>query len=145
MSIGMDLSGKVACVTGAGKGMGREISLRLAEAGADVVVSDIDLAAAEAVSKEIVAMGKRSFAVKTNVGNRDEVFAAVDQTVEKLGQIDIMVNNAGITMGKMLTDVSEGDFDRIYDVNVKGVLFGMQAAMKYFQPQRSGKIINIST
>lgn len=145
MSIGIDLTGKVACVTGAGNGMGKEIALKLAEAGADVVVSDVKFADAEAVSKQIQAMGKRSFATKTDVSKRDQVFEMVDQTVEKLGHIDIMVNNAGITMGKALVDVTEADHDRIYNVNVKGVLFGMQAAMKYFMNQRSGKIINLST
>jgi meso-butanediol dehydrogenase/(S,S)-butanediol dehydrogenase/diacetyl reductase len=145
MAIGIDLSGKVACVTGAGNGIGKEIALKLAEAGADVVVSDVKLGDAEGVAKEIQAMGRRSFAIKTDVSDRHQVFAMVDQTVEKMGYIDIIVNNAGISMGKAFVDVTEKDHDRIYAVNVKGVLFGMQAAMKYFKEQRSGKIINIST
>lgn len=143
--IGMDLKGKVACVTGAGNGMGKEIALKLAEAGADVAVSDIKIADAESVAKEIEAMGRKAIAVDTNVTDRDQVFALLDQTVADLGHIDIMVNNAGITMGKELEKVTEADVDKIYDVNVKGVLYGMQAAMRYFKKQHSGKIINIST
>lgn len=143
--IGMNLEGKVACVTGAGNGMGKEIALKLAEAGADVVVSDVKIADAEAVAKTVQDMGKRSFAIKTDVSDKDQVFEMVDKTVENLGKIDIIVNNAGITMGKEMENVTEEDFDRIYNVNVKGVLFGMQAAMRYFKEQNSGKIINIST
>ena len=145
MAIGIDLAGKVACITGAGRGMGRVTALKLAEAGADVVVSDVNLASAEAVSKEVEALGRRSFAIQTDVSDREQVFRMVDSVVEELGHIDIMVNNAGITMGKDLVDVTEEDHDRIYKVNVKGVLFGMQAAMKYFKEQKSGKIINLSS
>lgn len=143
--IGMNLEGKVACVTGAGNGMGKEIALKMAEAGADVAVSDVKIADAEAVAEQIKGMGRNAIAVKADVSVKEQVDALVDETVEKLGKIDIMVNNAGITMGKEMDYVTEADMDRIYNVNVKGVLFGMQAAMRYFKEQRSGKIINLST
>ena len=145
MAIAMDLTGKTACVTGAGNGMGKEIALKLAEAGADVVVSDVKIADAEETAEAIRAMGRRSFALKTDVSVKEQVFAMVDKTVEEMGKIDIIVNNAGITMGKELVDVTPEDVDRIYKVNVNGVLYGMQAVMPYFKKQRSGKIVNIST
>lgn len=143
--IAMDLTGKKACVTGAGNGMGKEIALKLAEAGCDVCVSDVKINDAEAVAETIRGMGRDAFALKTDVSNKEQVFDMVDQTVERFGRLDIIVNNAGITMGKEMEKVTEEDHDRIYEVNVKGVLFGMQAAMRYFKEQRSGKIINIST
>lgn len=141
----MDLKNKVAIVTGSRRGIGKEIALALAKAGANVVVSDINLDDCNKVVEEIKAIGKKGLAVKADVSNPEDVSQMINLTTEKFGKIDILVNNAGIYMQKSLTDVTEQDFDRVLDINLKGVFLCSKAAVPEMIKQGKGKIINITS
>jgi meso-butanediol dehydrogenase / (S,S)-butanediol dehydrogenase / diacetyl reductase len=139
----MDIAGKVALVTGGGKGIGRAIALRLARDGADVAIADLDQEKANAVAADIRALGHKSVVTKTDVSDRDEVFAAVETAARELGGFDVMINNAGIAHVQTLEDVRPVDFELIHRINVGGVLWGIQAAAaKFLQLGHGGKIIN---
>lgn len=117
-----------AVVTGAGRGIGRGIALRLARDGHAVAVSDVNKAGAEAVAEEITDAGGRAIAVPADVTDRDAVFALVDRAADELGSVDVMVANAGIAQVKALLDVTPDDLRKIFDVNVFGVVYSIQAA-----------------
>ena len=139
----MKLSGKVALVTGAAQGIGRSIALRLAKEGADIALVDLNLEKLGLVAEEIKGLGRNTSVFAADVGDRDQVFAAVDYAHNQLGGLDIMVNNAGICQVKPLIDVTQQDFEHIYRINVQGTLWGIQAAAEKFQAlKRKGKIIN---
>jgi len=141
----MDLKNKVAIVTGSRRGIGKEIALALAKAGANVVVSDINLDDCNKVVEEIKAIGKKGLAVKADVSNPEDLSQMINLTTEKFGKVDILVNNAGIYMQKSLTDVTEQDFDRVLDINLKGVFLCSKAAVPEMIKQGKGKIINITS
>jgi len=141
----MDLKNKVAIVTGSRRGIGKEIALALAKAGANVVVSDINLDDCNKVVEEIKAIGKKGLAVKADVSNPEDVSQMINLTTEKFGKVDILVNNAGIYMQKSLTDLTEQDFDRVLDINLKGVFLCSKAAVPEMIKQGKGKIINITS
>ncbi|GAB7387493.1 acetoin reductase [Bacillaceae bacterium] len=142
----MSINGKVALVTGAGRGIGKAIALRLARDGADVVVNDIHAENANAVAKEIESLGKRSIPVVADVSVRDEVFSMVKEAVKHFGRLDIMVANAGIAQVKTLLEVTEEDLERMFRVNVFGVVYCLQAAAEQMIKQKSGgKIINAAS
>lgn len=140
-----DLSGRVAVLTGIGSGIGKASALTLASAGAAIVGGDIDEAAAEATAKEIVGAGGTARAVRTDVTKRSEVDALVDGAVEEHGRIDIMGNIAGVPHNRLLTEVTDEEFERILAINLKSVFYGCQAALRHMIPQRSGNIVNISS
>ncbi|WP_114395625.1 acetoin reductase [Oleisolibacter albus] len=138
--------GKVALVTGAGQGIGRGIALRLARDGADLVIVDLNPEKMEAVAKEARALGRRATTFVADVSDRAQVHAAVDHAVHTLGGLDIMVNNAGIAQVQPLLDVTPEEVERIFRINVQGVLWGIQAAAATFKKLgRKGKIINASS
>lgn len=140
------LKGKVVVVTGAAKGIGKGIALAMAEAGADVVVSDLALSDCEAVAKEIKGKGRRALAVKADVSKKADVENLVESAAKKLGRVDVMVNNAGIFPFKPFAEMDEAFLDKVLAVNLKGVLFGCQAAGKQMAKQgKGGRIINISS
>jgi meso-butanediol dehydrogenase / (S,S)-butanediol dehydrogenase / diacetyl reductase len=133
-------------VTGAGRGIGRGIALRLAGDGHAVAVSDVNKAGAEAVAEEITTAGGRALAVSTDVTDRDAVFALVDQAADELGSVDVMVANAGIAQVKELLDVTPDDLRKIFDVNLFGVVYSMQAAAEKMITQGDGgKIISAAS
>jgi meso-butanediol dehydrogenase / (S,S)-butanediol dehydrogenase / diacetyl reductase len=137
---------RVALVTGAGRGIGRGIALRLAADGLAVAVNDVNPDTAAAVSKEIGAAGGRSVAVPADVTDRDAVFGMVAQAAEALGRLDVMVANAGIAQVKTLLEVTPADLQRIFEVNVFGVVYCMQAATERFLAQGGGgKIISAAS
>ncbi|MEK8132015.1 3-oxoacyl-[acyl-carrier-protein] reductase [Paenibacillus filicis] len=140
------LTGKVALVTGASRGIGRAIAVTLAEAGADVVVNyaGSEGAAAETVA-QIEALGRRSFKVKANVGSVQEVEDMFKQVLEAFGRIDILVNNAGITRDNLIMRMKEEEFDEVIETNLKGVFNCVKAATRPMMKQRSGRIVNISS
>src|SRR3954466_16194730 len=140
-----DLTGRVALVTGAGRGLGRAISARLAEAGATVVCADIDHATATETASTIRADGHRAAPVHLDVTRRADVEALVDQIVADQGHLDVMVNNAAIIADGLVLDTTEEDLDRVLAVNFKGVFFGCQAAGRVMVAQRSGSIINMAS
>ncbi|WP_019091047.1 acetoin reductase [Komagataeibacter europaeus] len=139
----MSLVGKVAVVTGAAQGIGRGIALRLAHDGADLVLVDINQDRLADVRAEILALDRRVITLAADISARDQVFSMIDRTVAQLGGIDIMVNNAGVAQVRPLLDVIGEDMNRIFQINVNGTLWGMQAAAQAFRKlARKGKIIN---
>jgi acetoin reductase-like protein len=140
------LEGKVAIVTGGGSGIGRGICLRYAQEGSKVVVADVNPDGAERVATEITESGGESLGLGVDVRAQDQVQAMVDKTVETFGSIDILVNNAGV--GKIIPffETTEADWDLMFDVNCKGLLWVSQAVAKQMIGQgRGGKIINLAS
>jgi NAD(P)-dependent dehydrogenase (short-subunit alcohol dehydrogenase family) len=141
----MNLNNQVALVTGAGSGIGRASAIALAEAGAQVVSADINGKAAEATAATIMASQRKALAVQADVGDLGEIDGMVQQAVEHFGQIDILLNNAGVTRRAYIMDLTEADWDRIHRVNAKGVFFCLQRVAREMIPRRSGRIINIAS
>ena len=142
----MKIQGKVALVTGSAQGIGRGIALRLAEDGADICLVDQKAYKLSRVAAEIEARGRKATTVVADVTDRAQVFAAVDHAEKTLGGFDIMVNNAGIAQVEALCDVTKEQLDRIFAINVYGVLWGIQAAAAKFKARNQrGKIINASS
>lgn len=140
-----NLEGKVAIVTGARRGIGKAIALELASRGAKVTVSDIDEAECQAVVDEIKKMGSEGLAVKCDVSKEQEVEQLIEKTVSTLGGLDIMVNNAGIVEFKPIADMSESDWQKTLDIDLKGVFLCSKAAAKKMTEQKSGKIVNTAS
>jgi len=141
----MDLKGKVALITGARRGMGRTHALKLAKAGAKVVVADISLEDCQKVVDEIKKGKGEALAVKCDVTKKGEVDEMVKKTVEKFGKVDILVNNAGICQFKPFLELTEEEWDRTLDINLKGYFLCAQAAVKEMAKKKSGVIINIAS
>ncbi len=142
----MGIPGKVALVTGGSQGIGRAIALRLAHDGTHIAIVDLQEDKMNMVADEVRAIGRKSTIFKANVTNRDEVYAAVDHAEKELGGFDIMINNAGIAQVQPILDVTPQEAEQIFQVNVMGVLWGIQAAAKKFKQRRqSGKIINAAS
>jgi NAD(P)-dependent dehydrogenase (short-subunit alcohol dehydrogenase family) len=139
------LTGQVALVTGAARGLGRAISLALANAGADVALGLRDVKADSGLAAEILKMGRRALPLQMDMRRMKQIFSAVDRTAKEFGRIDILVNNAGIAPENLAEDVREKDFDATLDVNLKGTFFASQAAGRIMIRQKSGKIINMSS
>ena len=139
-------SGKVAIVTGAGRGMGKATALTLARDGAAVVVNDINPKLAEAVAKEIEAAGGQVLAYVADVSDEAQVQAMVDATVERFGTVDILVNNAGILRSTSpLETIPLEEWELVMTVNVTGVFLCTKAVLPIMKAKRSGKIVNISS
>ena len=140
------LEGKVAVITGASRGIGRAIALRLARAGAKVVVSSRKLEHVQAVADEVEAAGGEALAIQAHVGQADEVQALIAQTMERWGRIDVAVNNAGTNphFGPLLT-ADEGQLDKILDTNLKGAFRMCKAVAPHMEAQGNGKIINVAS
>ena len=140
------MKGKVAIVTGAGRGIGKAIAQALAGAHATVVVNDVDLGAAEEVARGIEASGGKALPVKADVRNEEEINRMVEITVRKLGGIHVLVNNAGIILRKPAEEIAEEEWDRVIDINLKGsFLCGRAAAQAMIKGGQGGRIINISS
>jgi 2-deoxy-D-gluconate 3-dehydrogenase len=138
------LDGKVAAITGATRGIGRQMALALAEAGATVVLLQRNIKD-HSVQKVIEALGQKSIIVPCDLENNLQVKAAIPTVVNELGQIDILVNNAGIQRRSPSVLFSEQDWDDVINVNLKSVWLLCQEAGKFMVPQRSGKIINMAS
>jgi len=140
-----ELSGQVALVTAAGRGLGRSISLALAHAGADVALGLREMNAGGDLAREIESMGRRALPLQMDMTQLDQVFRAVDEAVRHFGQLDILVNNAGLAPGNPAEEVREQDFDLTLNVNLKGTFFASQAAGRVMIRQKRGRIINMSS
>ena len=140
-----DLTGQVAIITGARRGMGRTHALTLAKAGAKVVVSDISLENCQKVVEEIKKNGGEAMAVKCDVSKKNEVDEMVKKTIDKFSKIDVLVNNAGICQFVPFLEMTEEDWDKTLDINLKGYFLCGQAAAKEMAKQKSGGIINIAS
>lgn len=141
----MELKGKVALVTGAAQGIGKAIALLLAQKGADIVVSDINLERAEETAREIEAIDRKAMAIRVDVADFNEVERMVGAILERFGQIDILVNNAGIARDKLILRMTEEDWDAVLNVNLKGTFNCTKAVIRHMSKQRRGKIVNIAS
>lgn len=142
----MSLDGKVALVTGAGRGMGRATALALANEGADVAVTDILADAVEETATDARAAGRRSVAIAADIGAGEDIDRVLADTVAALGRVDILVNNAGVTRFLDIMDITEADWDRIHRVNARGAFFVMQrAARQMIEQGAGGRIVNIAS
>ncbi|HWD11825.1 acetoin reductase [Pseudochrobactrum sp. sp1633] len=142
----MTVTNKVALVTGAAQGIGRGIALRLAKDGFDLTLVDLKEDKLEAVAKEVEALGRKVTTFAADVSKRDDIYAAIDYTEKELGGFDVIVNNAGIAQVKPLSEVMPEEVDRIFKINIEGVLWGIQAAAAKFKERgHKGKIINASS
>jgi len=139
----MDLSSKVAIITGGARGIGREIALRLAEAGATAVVSDV--ADAEPTAEEIRKTGHQSLAVAADVTSATDVAGMVEKVIAEYGRIDILVNNAGIARDQLLMRMSDEDWEAVLNVNLKSVFLCTRAVLRQMVKQRWGRIVSISS
>ena len=140
-----DLRGQVALVTGAARGLGRAISLALANAGADVALGLRIRDTAVDLVQEIKAMGRNALPLQMNMAHLDQINGAVNDAVAHFGRLDILVNNAGVAPGHPSEDFTEEDFDHTMAVNVKGTFFASQAAGRVMIRQKKGRIINMSS
>ena len=140
-----DLTGQVALVTGAARGLGRAISLALAHAGADVALGLRDVNTGGEVAREIEAMGRRALPLQMDMTHLEQISRAVDDAVAHFGRLDILVNNAGLAPDNLAENVREEDFDLTLAVNLKGTFFASQAAGRVMIHQKYGRIINLSS
>lgn len=140
------LTGKVALVTGAGRGIGRRIALTLAEYGADVIVNyNGSGEKAKEVVSEIEKMGRKAIAVQCTVADFDACKKMIDDMLDKFGHIDILVNNAGITRDNLVIKMTEEEFDDVIATNLKGTFNTIKHMYRPFIKQKSGRIINLSS
>jgi len=139
----VSLKGKIAIVTGGGRGIGSAIALGFAQAGANVVVASRTPADLERVKSQIENLGRHALAVQTNIAVKAEVDNMVAKTLEKFGTIDILVNNAAINIMRNLVDLREDGWDKVMNVDLKGYFLCSQAAAKVMMEKKTGNIINI--
>ena len=139
------LDGRVAFVTGAGRGIGAATALRLAEDGARVVLADIDPEGCQQVAAEIEQAGSQALAIFCNVADREAVEAAVAQGVERFGRLDILVNNAGVLRDNLLFKMSDDDWETVMNVHLKGAFLCSRAAQTHMVQQKYGRIISLSS
>jgi NAD(P)-dependent dehydrogenase (short-subunit alcohol dehydrogenase family) len=139
------LDGKVGIVTGAAKGIGRAIALRLASEGASVGAADIDEAAVAGVAAEIEQAGGRALAVPTDVSRPDQVESLVAGVADRYGRLDVLACNAGIAFGGSVTDTSDEDWDRVFAINLKGIWYAMKYAIPHLRAGGGGAIVNTSS
>jgi 3-oxoacyl-[acyl-carrier protein] reductase len=141
----IDLSGKNALVTGSGRGIGKEIALKLAAAGANIGICDLDGATAEKTAGEISAMGRKTCAVEADVSNAESVGAMFRSFLETFDSIDILVNNAGITRDGLIMRMKEADWDSVLAINLKSAFLCCREASRPMMKARGGKIVNIAS
>ena len=145
MTAAKELAGRVAVVTGGGRGIGLAIARALAEDGASVVVSGRDAGRLDAAGKELEALGASSLGVAADVSRREDVDRLVEATRERFGRIDVLVNNAGITRDQLLIRMKDDDWDQVLDTNLRGVFLMTRAVGKVMMRQKSGRIVNIGS
>ena len=138
-----DLSGKVAFVTGAGRGLGRASALLLARFGADIAVASRSTTELESLADEVRALGRDASVHQLDIRSVEAIRATVAAVIERHGRIDILVNNAGTNVQQEVLDVTEADWDLVHDTNLKGAFFCAQAVGRHMLERGSGKIINM--
>lgn len=140
-----DLQGKTALVTGAARGLGRAISLALANAGADLALGLRDVKSGGGLAREIEKLGRKAVPLQMDMSKMDQIAAAIKDAAERFGHLDILVNNAGIAPENPAEKVTEKDFDATLAINLKGTFFASQAAGRIMIRQKYGRIINMSS
>lgn len=142
----IDLTDKVALVTGSSRGIGRAIALAMAQAGADVAVNYVSNAdAAQETADAIRQAGRRTVVIRADVADSEQATALVEQTMQQLGEIDVLVNNAGVLIDKPLSRMTDEDWHRVVDVSLTGAFSCMRAVSAQMRRRKSGRIINISS
>ena len=137
---------KTVLVTGGSRGIGKEVALKFAEEGYDVIINYVsEKTDVEALKKEFEEKGAETLILKADVSKEVEVQEVIKQAIEKFGKIDVLVNNAGITRDNLLMRMSEEDFDKVLEINLKGTFIVTKAVTKYMMKKRSGSIINLSS
>lgn len=140
------LESKVAIITGASRGIGKEIALTLAEAGANIVINYFgNKALAEEVAKEVKEFGRDALVIQADVSKADQVDQLISSTISHFGKVDLLVNNAGITKDNLLMRMKEEDWDQVIDTNLKSAFLISKGVSRHMMKQRSGKIINITS
>ncbi len=141
----MRLDGKLAVITGSARGIGREIALCFARAGANIVIADVVTSEMEATTLEIKKLGREAISIKTDVSKKQDVERMINLVIERFERIDVLVNNAGMVNHAPLLEMSEEAWDRVIAVDLKGVFLCTQSVAKHMIKQRYGKIINIAS
>ena len=142
----MRFEGKVAIITGAGRGIGKAIAERLASEGADVVICDVDKEAAERTAEEIRSKySVKAIAISADVANEGDVNSMVEETIKNFGRVDFLINNAGITRDSLLLRMSEEEWDKVIAVDLKSVFLCTRAVIRHMMRQKFGRIVNISS
>lgn len=141
----MDLKGKVAVITGGGRGIGRAIALGMAAEGADIVLADVNIPDTESVLEAVSRMGVKGIAVKVDISKIPDLERMRDLVIAEFGRIDILVNNAGVAQKVEIDGLTESDWDRVVDINMKGTFFCSQLVFDEMKKRRYGKIINIAS
>lgn len=141
----LGLENKVAIVTGAGSGMGKATAVSLAQAGASVMISDINLENAKAVAQELKSAGLSAEAIHTDVSKEKDAIALVDTTIQRFGTLDILVNSAGVSRSLPFVEIDEQEWDRVFNINVKGVYLCCRAAVPHMMQKKYGKIVNFAS
>ena len=139
------LANQIAVVTGAGRGIGQAISLKLAGAGVDVVCVDLKTEFCDETVQRVQALGRKAWSFAANVADAASIEAVAKQILAAAGRVDILVNNAGITRDGLLMRMSEADWDAVLDINLKGTFLVTKAFTRAFLKQRAGRIINIAS
>ena len=139
------LDGRVAFITGAGRGIGAATALRMAEEGARVALADVDTEGCKQVAAELDRLGSEGLVVPCNVADSAIVQDAVDKTASHFGRLDILVNNAGVLRDNLLFKMSEEDWDTVMNVHLKGAFLCSRAAQKYMVEQKYGRIVSLSS
>jgi 3-oxoacyl-[acyl-carrier protein] reductase len=139
------LNGQIALVTGAGRGIGQAIALKLAGAGADLVVADLQTEFCAETIQKVQALGRRAWGFAVDVAQAASVDTLAEQALAAAGRVDILVNNAGITRDTLLMRMSEADWDAVLNINLKGTFLVTKAFTRAFLKQKSGRIVNIAS
>jgi 3-oxoacyl-[acyl-carrier protein] reductase len=141
----MSLTGKKALVTGASRGIGKAVAMKLAAEGADVIITATSLERAKQTADQIVSLGRKAVPVKVDVGVSSDVEALFQVVAEEFGSLDILVNNAGITRDGLLMRMKDEDWDSVIDINLKGTFLCTREAIKLMAKAKSGRIVSISS
>jgi 3-oxoacyl-[acyl-carrier protein] reductase len=139
------LSDKIALITGAGRGIGKEIARKFSDEGAKVVLNDLEISPAEAICEKFKQMGREALAIQADVSKELEVQRMVEQANKEFGRIDILINNAGLRKDSAFLEMTESDWDSVMSVQLKGSFHCCRAVVPYMVKQRAGKIVNISS
>jgi 3-oxoacyl-[acyl-carrier protein] reductase len=142
----MNLSNRVALITGGGRGIGRAIALKFADLGADIIINDIaGSEGAPQVVAEVEAKGREAAYIPADISKADDVVSLVKKSIESFEKIDILVNNAGITRDKLIVRMSDDDWDLVLNINLKGAFLCIREVLKHMMRQRSGRIVSLAS
>jgi len=139
------LENRVALITGSASGMGKAMALRFAQEGCDIVVADLNLDGAKKASDEVRSVGRKAYAIKSDISSSQDIKDLIDQSIREFGKIDILINNAGAAGGGPLEASDEDEWDRVLALNLKGAFLTCKAAVPHMKKQGYGKIINLSS